>query len=70
MDQLATTAQEMSFQSANAWDAVGAANVGLRVVWINRSNQQWERLDVAPDAELRSLSALPSVLAGKTVEPQ
>jgi len=65
IEQLALTAREISFQSANAWDAAGAANVGLRVVWINRFNQQWERLGATPDAELQSLGALPSVLTGQ-----
>ncbi len=70
IEQLDVTGREISFQSANAWDAVGAANVGLRVVWINRFNQPWERLDTAPDAELQSLSLLPSVLAGEIDNPQ
>jgi 2-haloacid dehalogenase len=65
MEQLAVTAQEISFQSANAWDAAAAANVGLRVVWINRFRQQWERLGSVPDAELQSLAALPNMLAAE-----
>ena len=65
IEQLAVTAHEISFQSANAWDAAGAASAGLRVVWINRFNQQWERLGTVPDAELQSLSALPALLAGE-----
>jgi 2-haloacid dehalogenase len=67
MDQLAVSAHEISFQSTNAWDAVGAVSAGLRVVWINRFQQQWERLDAVPDAELQSLSALPAILAGESV---
>jgi len=67
MDQLAVNAREISFQSTNAWDAVGAVSAGLRVVWINRFKQQWERLDAVPDAELQSLSALLTVLAGETI---
>lgn len=68
MEQLELTAPEISFQSANAWDAAAAAHVGLRVVWVNRFQQQWERLDTTPDVELSSLSALPAVLAGETTE--
>jgi 2-haloacid dehalogenase len=66
IEKLAVKAHEISFQSANAWDAAAAASIGLRVVWINRFNQQWERLGTVPDAELQSLSALPAVLAGET----
>jgi len=69
MQYLAMAAQEISFQSSNAWDAAAAASVGLRVVWINRFDQQWERLGTVPDAELQSLSALPALLAGETVKP-
>jgi 2-haloacid dehalogenase len=65
VEQLAVAAHEISFQSANAWDAAGAASAGLRVVWINRFNQQWERLGTVPDAELPSLRALPAILAGE-----
>lgn len=62
MEQLSLTAQEICFLSANAWDAAGAASVGLRVVWVNRFTQQWERLGTAPAAEIQSLAALPQIL--------
>ena len=62
IERLALSAHEISFQSANAWDAAGAASAGLRVVWINRFNQQWERLGTVPDAELWSLHTLPALL--------
>lgn len=53
---------EICFQSSNAWDAAGAASFGFRVVWINRSAQPPERLPFGPDAELRSLDGLLSLL--------
>ena len=62
VERLELTAQEISFQSANAWDAAGAANFGLRVVWINRFGQQAERLGSVHDAELKSLAGLPGLL--------
>jgi len=52
----------ISFQSSNAWDAVGAAGFGFRVAWINRFGQHRERLPYGPDAELNTLSELPSIL--------
>jgi 2-haloacid dehalogenase len=60
--QLALSAQEICFLSANAWDAAGAASVGVRVVWVNRFAQQWERLGTVSDAEIPSLAALPNML--------
>jgi len=41
---------------------VGAANVGLRVAWINRFGQRRERLPSQPDAEIKSLADLPALL--------
>lgn len=54
--------EEISFQSANAWDAAGAAAFGLRVVWCNRFGQKPERLPAVPDLEARDLNAVLDVL--------
>lgn len=62
VDRLGVRANAISFQSSNAWDAVGAANAGLRVAWINRFGQRRERLPFAPDVELASLTELLVVL--------
>lgn len=67
MERLALAADQISFQSANAWDVAGAASAGLRVVWINRFGQHTERLGYTPEAELRSLADLPALLCGETV---
>ncbi len=53
---------EISFQSSNAWDAVGAATFGMRVVWCNRYGQRPERLTAEPDAEITTLRELPELL--------
>jgi 2-haloacid dehalogenase len=50
--------REISFQTANAWDAVGAAAFGFRVVWVNRLGQPPEKLPFQPAIELNSLSEL------------
>ena len=66
--QFGVSLSEISFQSSNAWDAVAAATFGMRVVWCNRYGQQRERLTAQPDAEVKTLSALPEILglrAGK-----
>lgn len=62
VDSLGVTAQGVSFQSSNAWDAAGAASFGFRVAWINRFSQRRERLPAGPDAELRTLAELPPLL--------
>lgn len=64
--RLGLAPDEICFQSANAWDAVGAASYGFRVVWCNRFGQKPERLVPAPDVEAADLNAvleLPGLLA-------
>jgi 2-haloacid dehalogenase len=46
--------------SSNAWDAAGAAAAGMRVAWINRSNEPSERIGGVPDVTVSSLSELTS----------
>lgn len=62
VDRLAVTAEQISFQSSNAWDVVGAATFGMQVAWINRFGQRRERLTAEPKAELDSLTPLPELL--------
>lgn len=62
VDRLGVTAAQVSFQSSNAWDAVGAAAFGFRVAWVNRFGQRPERLPARPQAELKDLSQLTRLL--------
>ena len=62
LDRLAVAADQVSFQSSNAWDVNGAATFGLRAVWINRLGMPAERLPGAAEHELRDLSGLPALL--------
>lgn len=62
VDRLDVRAEEISFQSSNAWDAVGAATFGFQVAWVNRFEQRRERLTADPRAEIRNLSQLLVVL--------
>jgi 2-haloacid dehalogenase len=63
LDSLGLPARAISFQSSNAWDAYGASDFGMRVVWCNRYGQRRERLPGAPDFEVRTLAELPELLA-------
>jgi 2-haloacid dehalogenase len=62
LDRLGVRADEVSFQSSNAWDAHAASDFGMRVVWCNRYGQRRERLPGAPDFEIRTLDELPALL--------
>jgi 2-haloacid dehalogenase len=62
VDELSLKAEEIVFQSSNAWDAAGAAAFGLKVAWINRFGQSPERLPGQPQVEIKDLSELPKFL--------
>ena len=64
LDSLDLEAGAISFQSSNAWDAHGASDFGMRVVWCNRYGQRRERLPGSPDFEIRTLAELPALLNG------
>jgi len=58
VDRLGVPANRISFQSANSWDAVGAAHFGFRVAWCNRFGQPREHMSAQPEAEITSLDQL------------
>jgi 2-haloacid dehalogenase len=58
---------ELAFQSANAWDAAGAAAAGLTVYWINRTSAPDEYGLRQSVTELPSLTALPPRLQSRIV---
>ncbi len=62
LDRLGLQAHEVSFQSANGWDACAAADFGMQVVWCNRYGQCHERLPGQPKHEVATLAALPACL--------
>lgn len=62
LQQLGVRADQVSFQSSNAWDAYAASAYGMRVVWCNRYGQRRERLPGTPDHEVKSLAELPALL--------
>lgn len=62
VDRLNVAAEEIVFQSSNAWDAAGASAFGFKVAWVNRFGQSVERLPGLPDVEIKSLIELPDLL--------
>ncbi len=62
VERLGVTAEQVSFQSSNAWDAHAAGAFGFRVAWVNRFGQRPERLPGPADAELKTLNELPPLL--------
>jgi 2-haloacid dehalogenase len=67
LDTLALPAGAIAFQSSNAWDAHGASDFGMRVVWCNRYGQRRERLPGRPDFEIKTLAELPALLTRDSV---
>ncbi len=62
VDRLGVEAKRICFVSTNCWDAHGAANFGFTVAWMNRFDQQDERLPGAPAAVIQGLDELPGLL--------
>ncbi len=60
--RLGLRADEVAFQSSNAWDAFAASAYGMSVVWCNRYGQRPERLPGRPAHEIHSLAELPALL--------
>jgi 2-haloacid dehalogenase len=49
---------EIGFVSSNRWDVAGAANAGLKPIWVNRAGNPDEYLELAPLAVIRGLSEI------------
>lgn len=63
VDFLGVDADEISFQSSNAWDIAGARAFGFRTVWINRTRQPDEYGLRGAVPELSSLVELAAELS-------
>jgi len=61
-DHFGIAAQEVSFQSSNAWDAWAASSFGFQVAWCNRFGQAPERLPDSPQAEIKTLAELAAIV--------
>ena len=61
-DQLGVPRSLMGFVSSNGWDAAGAKAFGFRVFWVNRAGAPVERLGVRPDAIVKDLGEIASLV--------
>ncbi len=62
VDRLGVAKERISFQSSNAWDAVGASHFGFHVVWCNRYDQCRDRLPAELNTVIKSLAELPPLV--------
>ncbi|WP_440656103.1 haloacid dehalogenase type II [Candidatus Pelagibacter sp. HIMB1509] len=46
---------EVAFLSANTWDVSGGGNYGYNSIWVNRSNNIFDKLDYQPKLEIKNL---------------
>jgi len=67
VDKLGVGRENISFQSANSWDAAGATAFGFQVVWVNRFAQKNEKLGLENQAkfEIRSLDKFIDLLGNR-----
>ena len=49
---------EITFLSANTWDVSGGGNYGYNSIWVNRNNNIFDKLDYAPQNEIKNLNGL------------
>jgi 2-haloacid dehalogenase len=57
-DAFGCAPEEVSFQSSNRWDAVGANVFGFRTLWVNRMGAPVEYRETMPDRMASSLDVL------------
>ena len=62
-EQLGVSRALMGFVSSNGWDAAGAKSFGFRAFWVNRAGAPVERLGVRPDAIVKDLSELVTLIS-------
>jgi 2-haloacid dehalogenase len=60
--KLGVEPSSVGFLSSNAWDIAGASSFGFPTIWVNRFDQERERLPGRPDAEIRTLESVPGLL--------
>jgi 2-haloacid dehalogenase len=61
-DRLGLERDKICFVSSNGWDVAGAATFGFQTVWLNRFDQERDRLPGEPRLVLRGLDALPALI--------
>ena len=53
---------EVAFLSANTWDVSGGGNYGYNSIWVNRTNNIFDKLDYQPKLEIKNLiDLLPNI---------
>ncbi|MEO1695039.1 MAG: haloacid dehalogenase type II [Pseudomonadota bacterium] len=57
-DRFACTPDDVSFQSSNRWDAVGANVFGFKTLWVNRSGAPAEYPETPPNRTAANLRVL------------
>ena len=50
--------EEITFLSANTWDVSGGGNYGYNAIWVNRTNNVFDKLDYKPKNEVKNLREL------------
>ena len=49
---------EVIFLSANTWDVSGGGNYGYNSIWVNRSNNTFDKLDYKPKHQFKNLNEI------------
>lgn len=60
-------ADEIVFVTSEGWDATGAAEFGMRVIWCNRTGHPPETLGARPSCTIGGLAELPALLTDRAI---
>ena len=55
-------ANEITFLSANTWDVSGGGNYGYNAIWVNRSDNKFDKLDYKPKTQIKNLTKLLEII--------
>lgn len=62
LDELGVGREQLFFVSSNGWDVAGAAQIGLRTAWVNRTDTPPEGVGGRPEIVVRDLTELANAL--------
>ncbi|QCK16794.1 haloacid dehalogenase type II [Mangrovivirga cuniculi] len=62
LNELNAEAQEVCLISGNPFDIIGAANCGIKTIWLNRKASTFDPWEIKPDYTVKSLNEIIKVL--------
>ena len=58
VEKIKVEKKEVIFLSANTWDVSGGGNYGYNSIWVNRSNNTFDKLDYKLKYQVKNLDEI------------